>query len=152
MMESSTYNDPTPMSFKDKRASRWSQRNLFAAPPPPPSQMAAPKTSSTSTTPTKPRSKKGIFDSGSDSGLDASGHSGASASQDLSSHSLGGPRGFFRNAKPSSFRAKKLAKEQTDAQRRLTSQLSFSDAEKFSFAADDSWLEFCEDLTLDETK
>jgi hypothetical protein len=70
----------------------------------------------------------------------------------------GGPRNLFRNMRAPSFRFPKRAtatkeqKAEKENQRRLTSQISFSDSEQFSFATDESWLDFCEDLTLDETK
>lgn len=118
------------------------------------------------------KSRKGLLDSSSH--MDKSTHSkrerrhscamdmsGHSVGMDASTHSVAGRR-HFRNSRQPSFRVSNSrrssisAEEQAvltaNAKRRLASQISLSDAEQFSFAADESWLEFCEDLTLDEIK
>jgi hypothetical protein len=88
---------------------------------------------------------------------DMSGHSPASSSiiikklgkgllDSCSTHSSN----FQRKKKANSIEEQAAAL--VNAQRRLASQISFADAELFSFAADDSWLEFCEDLTLEEIR
>jgi hypothetical protein len=112
----------------------------------------------------KPR--KELLDSSSRSTLsrsssmeDMSGHSPASSSiiikklgkgllDSCSTHSSN----FQRQKKANSNSIEEQAAALVNAERRLVSQISFADAELFSFAADDSWLEFCEDLTLEEIK
>jgi hypothetical protein len=110
--------------------------------------------------PRKPRSSSGLGDPRkplSSSGL-------GEPRKPRSSSGLGEPQRKPRSMKQASFRwltgggqtpeelqAEALA-EALAVRRRLESKLSLSDLEEFTFAADESWLEFCEGLTLVEIK